>query len=79
MQNEGTQNRLVDCVGQTFVIAYKEPTEQITAMLTGAGFDCSVLRQVQQSGYETYSPSFFVFAQPSECLGTGFAIAKTHP
>lgn len=58
MQNLGTQNRLVDHIGQTFVIAYKEPTEQLTAALTLAGFDCSVLRQVHQSGYETYSPSF---------------------
>ncbi len=58
MQNQGTQNRLVDHIGQTFVIAYKEPTEQLTAALALAGFDCSVLRQVHQSGYETYSPSF---------------------
>lgn len=58
MQKQGTHNRLVDCIGQTFVIAYQESTERLTATLTEAGFDCSVLRQVHQSGYETYSPSF---------------------
>lgn len=51
-------SKLVDCIAQTFVIAYKEPTEQLTQVLTKAGFDCSVLRQVHQPGYETYSPSF---------------------
>ncbi len=50
--------KLVDCIAQTFVIAYKEPTEQLTQTLTGAGCSCTVLRQVHQPGYETYSPSF---------------------
>ncbi|NJM99017.1 MAG: LPS biosynthesis glycosyltransferase [Phormidesmis sp. RL_2_1] len=45
-------------MGQTFVIAYKEVTEQLTTALTQAGCDCTVLRQVHQPGYETYSPSF---------------------
>lgn len=58
MQNRGTRKRLVEGIAQTFVIAYKEPTEQLTAVLTEAGCDCSVLRQVHQPGYETYSPSF---------------------
>ncbi|MEL6605979.1 MAG: LPS biosynthesis glycosyltransferase [Cyanobacteria bacterium J06614_10] len=64
MQNRGTHSKnffdgnLVDCLAQTFVIAYKEPTEQLTAALTAAGCQCSVLRQVHQPGYETYSPSF---------------------
>lgn len=58
MQNPGTFSRLVDCIAQTFVIAYKEPAEQLTTALTQAGCDCTVLRQVHQPGYETYSPSF---------------------
>ena len=58
MQNHGTSRRLVDCIAQTFVIAYKEPTEQLTQTLTAAGCSCTVLRQVHQPGYETYSPSF---------------------
>ncbi|MEO0770503.1 MAG: LPS biosynthesis glycosyltransferase [Cyanobacteria bacterium J06649_4] len=59
-QNQGTNNQdtLVSCLAQTFVIAYKEPTEQLTQVLTAAGCDCTVLRQVHQPGYETYSPSF---------------------
>ena len=58
MQNPGTFSSLVDCIAQTFVIAYKEPTEQLTTALTQSGCDCTVLRQVHQPGYETYSPSF---------------------
>ncbi|MEL7356511.1 MAG: LPS biosynthesis glycosyltransferase [Cyanobacteria bacterium J06560_6] len=49
---------LVNCIAQTFIIAYKEPTEQLTETLTQYGCDCTVLRQVHQPGYETYSPSF---------------------
>lgn len=58
MQNWGTCRTLVDCIAQTFIIAYREPTEQLAATLTQAGCDCSVLRQIHQPGYETYSPSF---------------------
>ena len=58
MKKIGTARKLVDCISQTFVIAYREPTEQLTAVLTQAGCDCTVLRQVHQPGYETYSPSF---------------------
>ncbi len=59
MQHSGNcQPRLVDCIDQTFIIAYKESTEQLTQTLTEAGCRCSVLRQVHQPGYETYSPSF---------------------
>ncbi len=49
---------LIDCIAQTFIIAYKEPTEQLTATLSDYGCQCTVLRQVHQPGYETYSPSF---------------------
>ena len=58
MQNQGTHQKLVDCIAQTLILAYKEPTEQLVATLTEAGCDCTVLRQVHQPGYETYSPSF---------------------
>lgn len=58
MENLGTKESLVSQLAQTFVIAYKEPTEQLTDVLTAAGCDCTVLRQVHQPGYETYSPSF---------------------
>ncbi len=56
--NQGTHSQLVECIAQTFVIAYREPTERLTAALAQAGCDCTVLRQVHQPGYETYSPSF---------------------
>ncbi len=58
MQNQGTRSKLVDRIDQTFVIAYKEPTEQLVETLSGQGCRCTVLRQVHQPGYETYSPSF---------------------
>ncbi len=58
MQNHGTSRKLIDCIAQTFVIAYKEPTEQLTQTLTESGCSCTVLRQIHQPGYETYSPSF---------------------
>ena len=58
MENQGTSRPLVDYIAQTFVIAYKEPTEQLTNTLEQFGCDCTVLRQVHQPGYETYSPSF---------------------
>jgi len=57
-QNQGTSHRLIDCIDQTFVIAYKESTEQLTGVLEQFGCDCTVLRQVHQPGYETYSPSY---------------------
>jgi len=49
---------LARAIGQTFVIAYKEPTEQLTQTLSQAGFSCTVQRQTHQPGYEAYSPSF---------------------
>ena len=63
MRDSGTRSHpvegsLVAGIAQTFVIAYKEPTEQLSEVLTAAGCDCTVLRQVHQPGYETYSPSF---------------------
>jgi hypothetical protein len=58
MPNRINSYKLADCIAQTFVIAYREPTEQLSEVLSQAGFDCSVLRQVHQPGYETYSPSF---------------------
>lgn len=54
----GTHQKLLECVGQTLVVAYKESTEQLTEVFNQAGYECSVLRQVHQPGYEAYSSSF---------------------
>ena len=54
----GTHQTLLECIGQTLIVAYKESTEQLTTVLEQAGCDCTVLRQVHQPGYETYSSSF---------------------
>ncbi|MFK8184398.1 MAG: LPS biosynthesis glycosyltransferase [Phormidesmis sp.] len=57
-KDRGEAGSLVADIGQTFVIAYREPTEQLTQTLSQFGLDSTVLRQVHQPGYETYSPSF---------------------
>ena len=57
-ESQESVTTLVECIAQTFVIAYKEPTEQLVTTLQQFGCDCTVLRQVHQPGYETYSPSF---------------------
>lgn len=54
----GTHQKLLECIGQTLIVAYKEPTDQLTQTLTEAGYNCSVLRQIHQPGYEAYSSSF---------------------
>ncbi len=54
----GTHQKLLECIGQTLIVAYKESTEQLTKVLSQFGCDCTVLRQVHQPAYETYSPSF---------------------
>ena len=52
------RSRLTDCIGQTFILAYKEDTTVLDTALKAAGCDCEVLRQVHQPGQETYSRSF---------------------
>lgn len=49
---------LVHCIGQTFILAYKENTEQLTSCLNNAGCQVEVLRQVHRSEYKNYSRSY---------------------
>jgi len=42
-------------VGTTYIIAYKENTQQLETSLRVEGLPCEVLRQVWQEGYETYA------------------------
>ncbi len=49
---------LVDCIGQTLIIAYREDTTQLTQTLDTAGCRCTVLRQVHQPEYATYARSY---------------------
>lgn len=51
-------SHLVDCIGQTFILAYKEDTTVLEKTLKQAGCRCEVLRQVHQPGQEDYSRSF---------------------
>ncbi|MEM8503536.1 MAG: LPS biosynthesis glycosyltransferase [Cyanobacteria bacterium P01_D01_bin.1] len=57
-RSPGTHQKLLECIGQTLIVAYKESTVQLTQTLTQAGYTCSVLRQIHQPGYEAYSSSF---------------------
>ncbi|MEO1122449.1 MAG: LPS biosynthesis glycosyltransferase [Cyanobacteria bacterium J06639_16] len=50
--------RLVDCIGQTFILAYKEETQLLEEWLIQAGCKCEVLRQVHQPEYRDYSRSY---------------------
>jgi hypothetical protein len=45
-------------IGKTFIIAYKEKTDQLESHLTGEDLDCEVLRQKHRPEYEDYSPSY---------------------
>lgn len=51
-------NRMMDGVGQTFIIAYKEDTQQLESVLNSEGLDCQVMRQQHQPEYKDYSPSY---------------------
>ncbi|MEM6425897.1 MAG: LPS biosynthesis glycosyltransferase [Cyanobacteria bacterium P01_H01_bin.119] len=50
--------RLVDCIGQTFILAYKENTQLLEKWLAQDGCSCEVLRQTHQPDYQDYSPSY---------------------
>lgn len=49
---------LVDCIGQTFILSYKENTEQLASFLSTAGCQVEVLRQIHRSEYKHYSRSY---------------------
>ncbi len=49
---------LIDKVSRAFIIAYKEPTEQLSSCLQKEGFNCETLRQVHKEEYRDYSPSY---------------------
>lgn len=46
---------LSQAVGATYIIAYKEQTQQLETTLKAEGLPNEVLRQVWQEGYETYA------------------------
>ena len=49
---------LVNCIGQTFILAYQENTNQLAAWLAQAGCRVEVLRQLHRAEYKTYSRSY---------------------
>ncbi|WP_413164610.1 LPS biosynthesis glycosyltransferase [Capilliphycus salinus ALCB114379] len=53
-----TANRFADGIGKTFIIAYKENTDQLESILKQEGFDCQVMRQQHRPEYKDYSPSY---------------------
>jgi GR25 family glycosyltransferase involved in LPS biosynthesis len=50
--------KLLDHVDQVLIIAYKEPTEELSTALSNEGFTCEVLRQQHREEYTNYSPSY---------------------
>ena len=53
-----TGNCLSDRVGKTFIIAYKEDTNELESVLKREGLDALVMRQKHLSEYKEYSPSY---------------------
>ncbi|MEO1593557.1 MAG: LPS biosynthesis glycosyltransferase [Cyanobacteria bacterium J06632_22] len=51
-------SRLVDCIGETLILAYREDTTSIVESLTAAGCRCTVLRQAHQPEYADYARSY---------------------
>ncbi|MEB3268153.1 MAG: LPS biosynthesis glycosyltransferase [Leptolyngbya sp.] len=49
---------LAQCIGQTFILAYKEDTTVLASALEQAGLPSQVVRQVHQPGYDTYARSY---------------------
>lgn len=46
---------LVQTIGQTFILAYRESTDQLAAALTAEGLTCEVLRQRDLPEYQGYA------------------------
>lgn len=53
-----TKPRVVDVIGDSLIVAYRESTEALAASLGQAGCRVQVLRQVHQPEYRSYSRSF---------------------
>ena len=53
-----TKPRVVDVIGDSLIVAYREPTQALEASLRQAGCQVQVLRQVHQPEYRSYSRSF---------------------
>ncbi|NJL87950.1 MAG: LPS biosynthesis glycosyltransferase [Leptolyngbyaceae cyanobacterium SM1_1_3] len=69
--------KLIDCLGQTLILAYRESTERLETTLTQAGCDCKVLRQVHQPGYDTYSRSYLCLLNHQQAWQ--FAVRSERP
>lgn len=52
---------LAQAIGQTYIIAYREDTDQLTSVLNQTGLSCEVLRQQDCPEYQHYSASYRCF------------------
>jgi GR25 family glycosyltransferase involved in LPS biosynthesis len=52
------ENSLVDCISKVLIIAYKESTQQLEAVLTTEELECEVLRQEHKPEYQDFSRSY---------------------
>jgi hypothetical protein len=57
-QLDSRARSLSACIGKLYILAYKEDTRLLEETLTQAGFQCEVLRQQHQEGYEQFSRSY---------------------
>ncbi|MFM7427795.1 MAG: LPS biosynthesis glycosyltransferase [Elainella sp.] len=49
---------LIQAIGQTLIVAYREDTTKLEAALTQTGLACEVLRQIDRPEYQGYSSSY---------------------
>ncbi|MEM1252637.1 MAG: LPS biosynthesis glycosyltransferase [Cyanobacteria bacterium P01_H01_bin.21] len=68
---------LVDCIGQTLILAYQEETDQLATCLREAGCQVDVLRQIHRSEYKTYSRSYLCLLNHRKAWE--WALRSEHP
>jgi hypothetical protein len=56
--NQTTSNRLVDCLSQVIVIAYKESTDQLEQAIAKEGLRCDIQRQDDNPDYKNYASAY---------------------
>jgi hypothetical protein len=53
--NKSSSPTLANCIGRTFIIAYKEATDLLEKTLNSEGLTCKVLRQESRLEYKDFS------------------------
>ena len=58
IDNFNTKSNLVNHIGKTFIIAWKESTQELEEYLHKQGFDCEVIRQEDKQENKNFSRSY---------------------